>query len=135
MRIAAKLDVLKQWEEYGTSHKSVYDAKATLVSLLKYDLHMKGITFDLMLAYYLLNPSDSNQDIPAIGHRLGERNVLQDEDVYGKGAKIKAPEQEELADPVVRKTGIIFDLQDEMMTHLQENEQAELYKELEDRKS
>src|SRR5690625_4912909 len=129
--IAAKSDVFKQWAENGTSHKSVYDAKATLVSLLKYDIHMKGITFDLLLASYLLNPSDSNQDIPAIGHRLGERNVLQDEDVYGKGAKIKAPEQEELADHVVRKTGIIFDLQDEMMTHLQENEQAELYKELE----
>ena len=129
--LAAKSAVFKQWAENGSSHKSVYDAKATLVSLLNYDIHMKGITFDLLLASYLLNPSDSNQDIPAIGHRLGETNVLQDEAVYGKGAKIKVPEQAELANHIVRKTRIIFALRDEMMNHLEENEQFDLYKELE----
>lgn len=131
IELAAKSDVFKQWAEDAASHKSVYDAKGTLVSLLNYDIHMKGITFDLLLASYLLNPSDSNQDIPAIGHRLGETNVLQDEDVYGKGAKIKVPEQIELADHIVRKTLVIFDLQVEMTNHLKENEQYQLYNELE----
>src|SRR5690625_3059387 len=131
IELAGKSDVFKQWAENGSFHKSVYDAKATLVSLLNYDIHMKGITFDLLLASYLLNPSDSNQDIPAIGHRLGETNVLQDEAVYGKGAKIKVPEHAELANHIVRKTRIIFALRDEMMNHLEENEQFDLYKELE----
>src|SRR5690625_7118806 len=51
--------------------------------------------------------------------------------MYGKVAKIKVPEQEELANHIVRKTRIIFALRDEMMNHLEENEQFDLYKELE----
>ncbi|SET44458.1 DNA polymerase I [Oceanobacillus limi] len=129
--VATNSEVFKKWAEDATNKKLVFDAKKTLVSLLKHDIHLQGITFDMLLASYLLNPSENNHDIPAIGHRMGKRGVLVDEEVYGKGAKMKVPEQSIFAEHVVRKTALLFELQDEMENQLENNEQASLLKELE----
>src|SRR5690625_2300321 len=59
---AFKSDVFKQWLEDETKKKYVFDAKRTFVFLLREGIHLRGVTFDLLLASYLLNPADNHQD-------------------------------------------------------------------------
>ncbi|WP_404453836.1 DNA polymerase I [Oceanobacillus kapialis] len=129
--IALGSDVFKAWLEDAAKKKAVFDAKKTLVTLLRNGINMKGVTFDMLLASYLLNPSDNNHDIPAIANRMGKQVVHFDEEVYGKGAKQKVPEQSILAEHVVRKAKALFDLKDTMNQQLIDNEQKELCTELE----
>ncbi|SHG84315.1 DNA polymerase I [Ornithinibacillus halophilus] len=129
--IAVQSETFKQWAEDASFKKSVFDAKKTLVALLNHDIHIKGIDFDMLLGSYLINPGENNHDIPAVGHRMGNKNVRFDEEVYGKGAKMKVPEQDNLAEHVARKTKVLFDVKEEMEQQLVENEQHELLKELE----
>lgn len=121
----------KAWAEDIGKSKVVFDAKKTLVALLRQGIHVKGITFDMLLSSYLLNPSENNHDIPAIGHRMGRTEVLYDEEVYGKGKKAKVPEQDILAEHVVRKTTLLYQVKTQMVDELKQNEQYELLKELE----
>lgn len=121
----------RHWLEDPKQSKVVFDAKKVSVSLSKHDIEIKGIRFDLLLASYLINPSENNHDIPAISHRFGFEQVLLDEEVYGKGAKLKVPELEKLADHIGRKTKVLLDLQKVAETKLTTNEQEKLFKELE----
>ncbi|QKY69654.1 DNA polymerase I [Lentibacillus sp. CBA3610] len=128
---AINSDAFKAWAADSSQSKIVFDAKKTLVALLNQGIHVKGITFDMLLTSYLLNPAENNHDIPAIAHRMGETDVLYDEEVYGKGAKMKLPEQDALSEHVARKTSLLFQLKDKMEQQLKTNEQLELLKELE----
>ncbi|WP_249870896.1 DNA polymerase I [Oceanobacillus saliphilus] len=129
--VALRSETFKLWAEDSSKTKSVFDAKKTMVALLRNDIHIKGITFDMLMSSYLLNPAENNHDIPAIGNRMGKSDVLFDEEVYGKGAKIKVPEESQLAEHVVRKTAALFELKDEMEEQLKQHELYELLKELE----
>lgn len=129
--VALKSDEFKSWAENSANKKIVFDAKKTVVALLNQGIHMKGITFDMLLASYLLNPGESHHDIPAIANRNGKKSALLDEEVYGKGAKLKVPEQQVLAEHVVRKTKLLYELRGDIETKLKENEQDDLLNELE----
>src|SRR5699024_10276277 len=108
-----------------------FDAKKTVVALLRNDINISGICFDMLLASYLLNASENNHDIPAIGSRLGYTEVLFDEEVYGKGAKRKLPEDPKLSEHIVRKAIALYQLKGKMIKKLKENEQYELLTDLE----
>lgn len=129
--VALQSDLFKAWLEDSSKKKYVFDAKKTLVSLLRAGVHIKGIAFDMLLASYLINPSENNHDIPAISHRFGRTDVYMDEEVYGKGAKLKLPEQSVFAEHIVRKATMLYELRPQMEKQLKENEQYELFKELE----
>ncbi|WP_096269659.1 DNA polymerase I [Paucisalibacillus globulus] len=129
--VAIESEVFKKWAEDAKSKKIVFDAKQSLVALLKKGIHLQGMHFDVLLASYLLDPSENNHDIPAIAHRMGIKSVLYDEEVYGKGAKMKVPGQEILADHLVRKTKALHLLQEKMEEELREHELYTLLKELE----
>ncbi|GAB3806770.1 DNA polymerase I [Virgibacillus kimchii] len=121
----------RAWLEDDAKKKYVFDAKRTVVALKRNGIDVNGIAFDMLLSSYLLNPAENNHDIPAIGHRLGKTDVRYDEEVYGRGAKMNLPEENVLAEHVVRKANALYELKDKMETQLKENEQYELLKELE----
>src|SRR5699024_4993679 len=129
--VALGSEQFKAWLEDPNQKKITFDSKKVMVSLRRFDIEVKGIVFDLLLASYLINPAENSHDIPAISHRLGYHDLLFDEEVYGKGAKIKVPEQTELADHLVRKAKALFQLKVDAEAKLQENEQEQLFKELE----
>ncbi len=128
---AMESSVFKNWAENPKKKKIVFDAKRTKVALLRNDIQIEGIVFDALLASYLINPAENNHDIPAIASRKGNYDLSFDEEVYGKGAKQKVPEEEILSEHVVRKTNALLELYPEMEKELEENEQAKLLKELE----
>ncbi|MRH42889.1 DNA polymerase I [Aquibacillus halophilus] len=131
VNVAIESDAFKEWAENTNNKKWVFDAKKVIVSLLHKGIHIKGIEFDLLLASHLIDPSENNHDIPAISHRLGQKGVFFDEEVYGKGAKRKVPELDKLVEHVGRKTNMIYQLKETAEEKLKENEQSELLKELE----
>lgn len=129
--VALSSKVFKEWLEDSKQKKWVFDAKKVIVALQREKIAVKGIAFDMLLASYLINPSENNHDIPAISNRKGYRQVLFDEEVYGKGAKQTIPEQKQLANHIGRKTAMLYTLQPEMEAELEENQQLELLYDLE----
>ncbi|GIO21710.1 DNA polymerase I [Oceanobacillus sp. J11TS1] len=128
---AIESPVFKEWAENPKQKKIVFDAKRTKVALLRNHIHIEGIVFDGLLASYLINPAENNHDIPAIASRKGKYDVSFDEEIYGKGAKQKVPEEAVLSEHVVRKANALFELHPGMEKELEENEQEKLLKELE----
>lgn len=56
-----------------------------------------------MIASYILNPAEANDDLATIAKLKGYHQVQSDEAVYGKGAKRSIAEAEQLAEHVIRK--------------------------------
>lgn len=124
--------IFKKWAEDDTKEKYVFDAKKMTVLLRRLGIDLKGVTFDLLLASYLVNPSENNHDIPSISHRFGEKEVKTDEEVYGKGAKKAVPSENVLYEEhIIRKTVMIHLLKQQVEDELIANKQLELLTELE----
>jgi len=121
----------KKWAEDEGKKKIVYDAKQSEVSLRRRDIHLKGTDFDILMASYLINPSENIEDLAAIAKRYDIHNIQSDESFYGKGAKQTVPEASKLAEHLVRKSLAMSDLKDKLEEELRKNEQYELFTELE----
>lgn len=128
---AVRSAFFKKWLQDELKKKYVFDLKATKVALLHEGVPLNGVTFDLVLAGYLVNPAEKNDEISAIAKRMGQAQMPYDEEVYGKGAKRSVPEFEVLAEHIARKTHAIYSLQSHFETLLQENELTELHNQLE----
>ncbi|WP_257346540.1 DNA polymerase I [Pseudalkalibacillus decolorationis] len=129
--IALKSDSFVTWLEDETVDKYVSDAKQSIVSLAWKGIHLKGVTFDALIASYLLNPSESAHDIHSIASRLGLNGVSSDEAVYGKGAKQKVPSQDVLGEHIVRKANVLQEIVPKLQDNIEKNEQGDLFYKLE----
>ncbi len=128
---ALQSPAFKAWIENEEMEKYVFDIKKTMVALKRQNMELKGATFDMLLASYIINPGESHDDIPSISHSLGETNLSYDEEVYGKGAKQKVPDLEQLSEHVVRKAQMLYQLKERIEDKLKEHEQYELLTDLE----
>ncbi|MGD6879741.1 DNA polymerase I [Bacillus infantis] len=129
--LALSSETFKKWAEDESKKKIVYDAKRTEVSLRHHGIHLKGVEFDLLIASYIINPSESIEDFTSVAKRHGYNGVQTDDAVYGKGAKRKIPAQEELAGHLARKAAALEALRDKLEDELKENRQYELFYDLE----
>lgn len=128
---ALKSAEFKQWLEDESKEKYLFDAKAAIVACLNHDIKLRGIKFDLLLAAYLLNPAERNDDIPTIAIRYNEKNIQSNEEIYGKGARKSVPKIDIVNEHVARKTKALYDLKDKIIEGLKENEQYDLFENLE----
>ena len=129
--VAFTNEVLKKWLQDDTKKKYMTDSKATQAILQRMDIELRGVTFDLLLASYIVNPAISSDDVQALAKEFGYSEVQSNEAIYGKGAKWTRPEESVLADHVARKALAVWHLQPVLEEKLKENEQFELYKNLE----
>lgn len=121
----------KMWAEDETKEKIVYDAKRSEVSLRHHGIHLKGVNFDLLIASYLINPSETIEDVASVAKSHGFTAIQSDEAFYGKGAKRRVPEEKALAEHLVRKADALLSLKKKLDDELKENQQAELFYDLE----
>jgi DNA polymerase-1 len=128
---ALKSDVFKTWAEDETKKKTVYDAKRSEVSLRHHGVHLKGADFDLYIASYLINPSQTIEDMASIAKNHGYNAIQSDEAFYGKGTKRRIPEEKELAGHLARKAAALMTLKEKLDSELKENQQSELFYDLE----
>jgi DNA polymerase I len=128
---ALKSSAFKNWAEDEKKEKIVYDAKRSEVSLRHQGIHLKGIIFDILIAAYLADPSATIEDVASVAKKYDFTNLQSDEVFYGKGAKRKVPEQEILADHLVRKAFALKAIQETMEDELKKNDQEALFYDLE----
>ncbi|MGM7636425.1 DNA polymerase I [Bacillus sp. Hm123] len=121
----------KAWAENEEQKKSVFDAKRTVIGLRRYGIELRGVDFDLLLASYLINPSESPEDFSAVAKLHGFGTIQSDEAVYGKGAKLKLPEEEVYAEHIASKAAALAQLKETCLQGLEGNQQLELFYELE----
>lgn len=131
VEIALASEEFKQWAGDKTKRKTVYDAKRSVVALKRRGIDLRGIDFDIFLASYILNPSESVEDVAAITKSQHSAQLQSDEAFYGKGAKRSVPDESRLSEHLARKSQAIFAMKEPMVKALEENEQYKLFTELE----
>ncbi|MED1918623.1 DNA polymerase I, partial [Bacillus thuringiensis] len=129
--VAKEWKVLCEWLADPTKEKWVFDGKRDTVGLAWHDLAIKGISFDVYLASYLLNAAESNPTLDSIAAQYAQTRVLSDEEVYGKGAKRLVPEMDVLSEHVAHKAAAIWQSVPVLREQLAENEMEKLLGELE----
>lgn len=128
---ALQSEVFQTWAKDESKEKYTFDTKRAVVALGWKGLELRGITHDTLIASYLIDPSVSSHHVSDIAKRRNLQVVDTDEAVYGKGAKRTKPEEETLAEHLVRKGEAVYRLQGKIEEDLKQNEQLELFKELE----
>ncbi|SEM97541.1 DNA polymerase I [Lihuaxuella thermophila] len=121
----------QNWLADRHRRKLVYDVKKTKIALEKIGFQPAGFQFDVLLAAYLLNPSESQYELSELAARYLQSSIPADEEVYGKGAKRRALEGEELAEHLARKTSVIYQLAPVLLKELEEAGLSELMCDLE----
>ena len=124
--------VLKNWLQDSKQPKDVFDSKKTMVLMERLGTPINAMTFDLLLASYLLDTNDNSNDLGILAQQYDYFDVQTDLEVYGKGAKRAVPtEQAVLGEHLARKAKAIYDLRPELLKQLQDNDQDQLYDEIE----
>ncbi|MCE7793377.1 DNA polymerase I [Salipaludibacillus sp. CUR1] len=128
---ALESHVFKKWAADENRKKYIFNAKRAVVALGWQDIMLDGISFDVQIASYLIDPSAGSHEMADIAIRKQSLKVRKDEAVYGKGKKRQVPSEEELAQHLGRKAAAVLDLKDELEGELEENSQLELFVNLE----
>ena len=122
----------QNWLFDETKKKKVYDAKRTQVALNRYIGRPKGLSYDVLLAAYLLDTNDNSNDIAAVAAHYGYTEIQSDDVVYGRGAKKGLPEDEEVFFAhLARKIVAIDWLSEKLVEELEEKGQTQLFYEME----
>lgn len=122
----------QDWLFDETKKKKVYDAKRTQVALNRYIGRPKGLSYDVLLAAYLLDTNDNSNDIAAVAAHYGYTEIQSDDVVYGRGAKKGLPEDEEVFFAhLARKIVAIDWLSEKLVEELEEKGQTQLFYEME----
>ena len=111
--------------------KHTHDVKRLQVSLMQDDLSVKGVEFDLLLAAYVLNPTNTKEDFKVIVSNFDYHDVPYLEDVYGKGAKAAVPEKKTYIEYAASKARAIKALKKKMESDLDDHDQKSLYEDIE----
>ncbi|KUP06646.1 DNA polymerase I [Bacillus coahuilensis m2-6] len=129
--IASESEGWQEWLRDESKEKVVYDAKKSIVALKRQGLELNGVSFDSLLAAYIINPAQNHEDFASVGKEYGLSSVQSDEQVYGKGAKQAVPNLDALSEHVARKASMLWDLTEKLKTALKENHQDALFFDLE----
>ena len=119
-------EVLKENKNIlGEKEIYTYDLKKMIVSLNKYDIDIKNCTFDAMIAGYILN-YNVKDDIAYLANTFNYDITL-----FDNFKKEKNMSTETLADLTVKKAKFIYDIKDEFINKMKEEEQLELFSNIE----
>ncbi|MGM0920903.1 MAG: DNA polymerase I [Bacillota bacterium] len=129
--LALKSEKFSKWASDDTKRKTVYDAKQSIVALHWQGIDLNAVEFDVLLAAYILDPSQTFDDAASVARHKGIHIVQSNDTVYGKGAKRRIPDTERLAEHLVRKGKALQTVREKLQLELEENEQLELYQDLE----
>jgi len=112
-------------------NKSVFNLKMMKVVLMKDNYILQGVTFDLLLAAYILNPSNTKEDFRVIVSNFDYSDVSYNEEIYQKGAKYSIPSLSIYSRYAVEKAVAIKELKETMLEKLKEHKQLSLLLDLE----
>ena len=120
----------KSFIEDESIKKYTYNYKRLKVVLMYNNLSIKGVTFDLQLASYLIDPKTVKDDFSKLAS-FYEYDIALDEQIYGKGAKQALPEKEIYMNHIAKKAQAIYELKDNLIDKLKNQEQYILFSNIE----
>ncbi len=126
-----KAQPLRDWLGDEEAPKQGFDMHKAELALAWSGIGLRGTAFDVQLAAYLLDPSDSGISLNRLSSRYKLSHVAADEDVFGKGAKFKVPQPAELLTHLARKADAVRRLAPLQARELEESEMTKLYYEME----
>ncbi|PKL01021.1 MAG: DNA polymerase I [Tenericutes bacterium HGW-Tenericutes-1] len=131
-KFALSIPSFINWLKDASSEKYVYDFKQTKVALMWDLIDIQGVTFDLLLAAYLINPNMTKEDMRVVTANFEYNDVEYDEIIYGRGAKYKVPDDIEVVKKhVTDKARAIFILKDKVTKISLEYDQLSLLNDIE----
>lgn len=122
---------LRDWLSDASKKKQLFDLHRAQLALAWQGIHLAGVDFDVLLAAYLLDPTESNLSLSGLSVKYGLPSVKADEDVFGKGAKFRLPELAALSDHVGRKAMAMARMVPVLQGELEKSEMHRLFYELE----
>lgn len=114
-----------------SNHKSIFDYKRAYVLCKRLGYDLEGITFDLLLATYILNPSVAKEEFKGISDYYEYRDVYYEEQVYGKGAKKTLPDKKIIFQHIAKKVNCLYFLKNDVKNKLEEKKQAHILTDIE----
>ncbi len=112
--------------------KYTYDYKAIKVFFMWHKGQLEGVSFDLLLAAYLLNSHIGKEEFKRIAATFHYEDVSYEEQVYGKGAKKGLPEDKKIYQKhIVSKAKAIYQLRKVLLKDLKAQEQLPLFEDIE----
>ncbi|MCL6456880.1 MAG: DNA polymerase I [Gorillibacterium sp.] len=122
---------IRQWLADPTKPKVLCDIHRSKVALHWKGISLNGCTFDIILATYLLDPTESTQTLHALAEKYSLPGIPDDAEIYGKGAKFKLPAADTLSQYLCYKAAVVHKLAVIQQLELAEKEMKELFYELE----
>ncbi len=129
--VMVESDAIKSFLGDEKISKTTFDFKKAIVQLSKIGMPVNGVTFDLLLAAYVLNPSNTKEDFKVVVSNFDYHDVEYDETIYGRGVKRNIPELSTYAQHNAQKLIAIDALKDNLAKKLKEQKQENLYYEIE----
>ena len=128
---AASAAKVRGWLGDAAKPKVVFDAHRAAIAMGWKGVPLRGATFCVNLAAYLLNPTESEHSLSALARRYELSPVQEDDVVFGKGAKFKLPELDVLTEHMCRKASAVYALKSILTAELENTDMHQLYRELE----
>ncbi|MDD9265817.1 DNA polymerase I [Paenibacillus sp. GCM10023248] len=122
---------LRAWLGDESKKKKVFDLHRSLLALAWQGIELKGVDFDVLLAAYLLDPTESNLSLSGLSAKYSLPGLKADDEVFGKGAKFRLPELAALSDHLGRKAMATARLVPVLAEELEKSEMHRLFYELE----
>jgi len=123
--------IVKEYLENSAYKKKTFDYKRVYVLLNRLGIILKGVSFDLLLVSYIINPSYAKDEMRETVQNFGVSDLPYEENIYGKGAKLVIPEENAIANYALQKAKVIKNLENELLQTIKENNQLELFYNLE----
>ncbi|TBL75601.1 DNA polymerase I [Paenibacillus thalictri] len=109
----------------------VYDMHKIKVALEWNGVALEGVSLDVLLAGYLLDPTESALTLDGLASKYGLPGLPSDEAVFGKGAKFQVPPLDALSEYIGRKAAAIHRLTPVLHEALEKNGMHKLIFDLE----
>lgn len=122
---------IRSWLGDAEKPKRIFDLHRSELALHWQGIRIEGCVFDVHLAAYLLDPTESTLTLHALAGKYRTSSVKSDEEVFGKGAKYQVPAEEILAPHLCRKAQVIAELSKRLASELEKLGMDKLYYDLE----
>jgi len=122
---------IREWFGDESKPKRLYDLHRAEIVLAWHGIALKGGAFCVLLAAYLLDPTETSNTLFTLCRKYDVTLPDEDEKVFGKGAKFKIPVIEQLGEHLCRKVNGVFQLIGTLSQELRNNGMDKLFHDLE----
>lgn len=131
---SAVAEDLKDLWESEDHHKVGHNIKEFITWLFKYDIELKGLVFDTMIAEYLIDPLRSSYPITGLSYKYLNRTIPSLEELQGKGKAARQYSElplEQLSTISGQNARAVYDLWLHQKKVIEDNGQTELFNSIE----